>query len=122
MILKRIGNAVRAQDWTAFAIEFAIVVLGIFVALQAQDWNQGRRDRQLEQAYVIRLVDETKANIESLDQLEQIYEAKVQFIRALRDSPLNELIRPDPQRFMEHLDYSAYKALPAMRSGNFPRT
>jgi uncharacterized protein YggU (UPF0235/DUF167 family) len=43
------------------AIEFAIVVLGIFVDFQAEDWNQGRLDRQLGKVYIARLIDETKA-------------------------------------------------------------
>jgi hypothetical protein len=119
VILKRIGDALRARDWTAFAIEFAIVVVGVFVAIQAQNWNQERKDRQLEQAYISRLVDETKASIEIVDQLERIYEAKNRFILALRESSLEEVVGLDPGRFMEHLDYSSYKAISEMRSETF---
>lgn len=119
MILKRIGNALRARDWTAFAIEFAIVVVGVFVAIQAQNWNQERKDRQLEQAYINRLVDETRASIEIIDQLERIYEAKNRFILALGDSSLEEFVGLEPGRFMEHLDYSSYKAISDMRSETY---
>ena len=119
MILKRVSTAIRARDWAAVAIEFSIVVLGIVVALQAEDWNQGRRDRQLEQVYISRLIDETKANLEILQQHEQIYEEKVQFIFNLTDLPLDEAFQRDPQAFMYQADYSTYVALPNMRSETY---
>ena len=119
MILRRIGAAIRSRDWTAVAIEFAIVVLGIFVALQAENWNQGRRDRQLEQVYISRLIDETRANLEILNQLEQILEEKVHFILALPDLSLDDAFRRDPQAFMYQLDFSSYVAIPDMRSETY---
>ena len=33
---------VRAQSWTAVAIDFMIVVLGVFVGLQVNLWNEAR--------------------------------------------------------------------------------
>jgi len=36
MILRRIVENVRARDWFTVTIEFLIVVVGIFVGLQAQ--------------------------------------------------------------------------------------
>ena len=119
MILNRIGTAVRARDWAAVMIEFSIVVLGIFAALQAEDWNQGRRDRQLEQDYISRLVDETKANIDILTEHEQIFEEKVQFIIALPDLPLDDAFQRDPQGFMYQLDYSSYVQIPNLRSETY---
>ncbi len=114
MLMKRIATAIRACDW--IAIEFVIVVLGIFVALQVGDWNQGRMDRQLEQVYITRLIDETRANRDILDQHERIFEDKVDFIFALPDLSLDEAIRPDPQAFMQRLENSSYMSIPDMRS------
>jgi hypothetical protein len=119
VILNRIGTAVRARDWAAAMIEFLIVVLGIFVALQAESWNQERRDRQLEQDYISRLVDETKANIDILTEHEQIFEEKVQFIFALPDLPLDDAFQRDPQGFMYQLDYSSYVQIPNLRSETY---
>lgn len=42
MILRRISEHVKAQNWTAVALDFVIVVVGIFVGLQVQEWS-GRR-------------------------------------------------------------------------------
>jgi len=119
VIVKRIGAALRARDWTAVGIEFAIVVLGIFVALQAEDWNQGRRDLRLEEVYISRLIDETKANIEILSEHEQIFADKVQFILDLPDLPLEQEFHRDPRVFMHQLDFSTYMATPDLRSETY---
>lgn len=116
MILKRIAIAIRKRDWLSFAIEFAIVVLGVFVALQAGDWNQARKDRQLEQVYISRLIDEAKANIDMLIKHEQILEEKVHFIMALPDLSLMDAFRQDPQEFMYQVDFSTYVAIPNLRA------
>ncbi|MGD9965852.1 MAG: hypothetical protein AB7T59_04985 [Hyphomonadaceae bacterium] len=34
---------VRKQEWTAIAIDFAIVVIGVFVGIQVANWNEARR-------------------------------------------------------------------------------
>jgi hypothetical protein len=119
VFLRRIGAAIRARDWVAVAIEFMIVVLGIFVALQAEDWNQGRRDRQLEQEYISRLIDETVANLAILAQHEQIYEDKVHFIIALPDLTLVESLQRDAHAFLSQLDNSSYVQIPDLRSETY---
>jgi hypothetical protein len=40
MILRRTMEHLRRQDWVAVAIEFVIVVLGVFVATQVSNWNE----------------------------------------------------------------------------------
>ena len=42
MIGRRVIGYLKNQQWTAFAIEFVIVVLGIFIGLRVSNWNQER--------------------------------------------------------------------------------
>ena len=119
MILKRISTAISERDWTAVAIEFAVVVLGIFVALQAEGWYQEREDRRLEQDYISRITEKTRANLEMLRQYEQIYNDKVQFIMALPEMNLGQAVEDNPVEFMQRLDNSSYIAIPDMRSESF---
>lgn len=51
MILRRLGAAIRSQDWFTVAIEFVIVVAGVLFALQVDNWNEARTDRERAQAY-----------------------------------------------------------------------
>ena len=67
MILRRITEHIESQNWFAVAIEFVIVVVGVFVGLQAQDWSTARAEQKAEQAAIERLVIEYEANLELLD-------------------------------------------------------
>jgi hypothetical protein len=42
MLLRNMNNHIKSQNWTAVAIDFAIVVLGVFVAIQMSNWNDAR--------------------------------------------------------------------------------
>jgi hypothetical protein len=46
MILRRITANFRRQDWTAVAVELVIVVLGVFIGLQAQEWATAHAEQQ----------------------------------------------------------------------------
>jgi len=58
MLLRRVTEHVREQNWTAIGIDFLIVVVGVFVGIQVANWNEARRDRQSEQEYLDRLRQE----------------------------------------------------------------
>jgi hypothetical protein len=58
MILRRLTNAFRKQDWLIVAVEILIVVIGVFVGLQAHNWNDARRNRETEALYLTRLQQE----------------------------------------------------------------
>jgi hypothetical protein len=58
MILRRLAHSIRRQDWFAVAIEFVIVVAGIFVGLQVTDWNERRQLRERELNYLQRMTED----------------------------------------------------------------
>jgi hypothetical protein len=61
MIFKRAVAKLRAQDWMAIVIEFAIVVAGVFVGTQVSNWNQAR----LEKRATNRMLDQLRPEIEN---------------------------------------------------------
>lgn len=63
MILHRLATALRKQDWFTVLIETLIVVFGVFIGLQVNNWNAARYDRMLEQQYLERLFDDANATI-----------------------------------------------------------
>lgn len=64
MILARISQHLRRQDWTAIAIEFVILVVGVFIGLQVNEWNETRRDRAREYEYLVRIHADLHATLE----------------------------------------------------------
>jgi hypothetical protein len=55
MILRRLTQHVRTQNWFAVTLDFLIVVLGIFVGLQVSSWNENRQDQVRAQEYLERI-------------------------------------------------------------------
>ncbi|MFT5609735.1 MAG: hypothetical protein ACI9LU_000227 [Polaribacter sp.] len=55
MILRRVIKHFRHQEWTAIAIDFVIVVVGVFVGIQVSNWNQAQSDRSLGEKLTERL-------------------------------------------------------------------
>lgn len=42
MILRRLVENLNQQNWTAIAIEFVLLVLGVFLGIQVSNWNAER--------------------------------------------------------------------------------
>ena len=55
MLLRSITKHVRDQNWFAVALDFFIVVAGILIAFQINNWNEARQERSLEAQYLERL-------------------------------------------------------------------
>lgn len=50
MLLRRVLHHFRRQDWIAIGLDFVVVVVGIFVGLQVDAWNEDRKDRVRERS------------------------------------------------------------------------
>lgn len=54
-MLRRMTSALRRQDWTTIAVEFVLLVAGVFLGIQAANWNETRREHALEAEFIERL-------------------------------------------------------------------
>jgi len=67
MIIRKLVEAIRNQNWFTVILEILIVVIGLFIGLQLDDWNQRRIDRADESAYLQELLEDFEANRMALD-------------------------------------------------------
>ena len=58
MIIRRLGQAIVHQDWFVVLVELLVLVAGVYIGLQADDWNQGRIDRADEQLFLVADADQ----------------------------------------------------------------
>ncbi|GJL91355.1 hypothetical protein [Hyphococcus sp.] len=58
MILRRVIAHFKKQEWTAIALDFVIVVVGVFVGLQVNNWNAKQADAQRGKVFVQRLIED----------------------------------------------------------------
>ena len=63
MILRRLSVNLRTQNWTAIAIEFLIVVVGVFIGTQVANWNQARLEQQATKRMLVQLIPELRAEL-----------------------------------------------------------
>lgn len=72
MIARRAIANLRRHDWTAVAIELVVVVLGVFIGLQASDWSQARADRSHEAVYLASLAKDIRSDIADIDEINRV--------------------------------------------------
>ena len=63
MILRRIIQHLRKQEWTAIAIDFVIVVLGVFVGLQVSNLNEERANRGIVDRHLAEIVEDLDSHL-----------------------------------------------------------
>lgn len=71
MILRRLVEHAKTQNWFAVALDFVIVVLGVFIGIQAASWNQARQDRQEERRYYAQLLVDLRADLQTFSETER---------------------------------------------------
>ena len=60
MLLRSVIKHVKDQNWFAVFLDFLIVVVGVFIGIQANDWNAQRVEQSLEQDYLERLREDVE--------------------------------------------------------------
>jgi hypothetical protein len=55
VIFRRLAQHLKEQNWTAIAIEFVLLVLGVFLGIQVANWNEERLESARQAIYLERL-------------------------------------------------------------------
>jgi len=58
MLLRNVMRHFGNQEWTAIGLDLLIVVVGVFIGLQVQQWADGQRQARMEDFYTQRLHNE----------------------------------------------------------------
>ena len=64
MLFRRISQHLREPNWFAVALDFMIVVVGVFLGFQLESWNEARKERVDELEYLTRLYDDMSESID----------------------------------------------------------
>ncbi|MGY2732910.1 hypothetical protein [Sphingomonas sp. UYP23] len=71
------GQAVMELRWREAAVDLAIVVLGLLIGLQLNDWVDAAKRQREEHGYLLRLRDETRVNLATAVAIERSQRATV---------------------------------------------
>ena len=64
--LRRLSTRLREHDWLAVLIELLIVVVGVFLGIQAANWNDARKAAHEERRYYAQLIEDLRKDVEAL--------------------------------------------------------
>ena len=64
MILRSLTKHVKDQNWFAVGIDFAIVVIGVFIGIQVANWNELRAQEKRDEVLLERLADDFERIVE----------------------------------------------------------
>jgi len=98
VIIRRLAGALREQNWFTVVLEVMIVVVGIFIGLQVDGWNEGRKKQQNIDVQLLRIADDAAAMIAETDRLivdfdDRIARAQI-VLEVLDGAPLTEANTP----------------------------
>jgi hypothetical protein len=115
MIRRRLGERLKQQDWVAVAIEFILVVVGVFLGIQVANWNEQRKEQSLESAYLSRIAQDVRSDIAELDEIIRV--------SAVRMAILNRILpeasgRPLPDGFVSARGRVAVESVPPYDPGS----
>ncbi len=66
MILRRLTEQLKQQNWTAIAIEFVLLVAGVFLGIQVANWNEQRLGQRLAQRYLADIASDIRSDLSEL--------------------------------------------------------
>ena len=111
MLLRRFIDHVRKQEWTAIAIDFVIVVVGVFIGIQVANWNEARVDHARATSYLQRIQNDLAADLNN-------YSDRIRFWAAVSDYGRDGLSYADTGRGGGRaIDEYFYGADPAIGDG-----
>jgi hypothetical protein len=74
MLPRRIARNLKDQNWTAIVVELLVLVIGVFMGLQVDNWNDSRIERNAVKTYYDRLIQDLRTNEQSLQSHQEYYQ------------------------------------------------
>lgn len=115
MILHRVSDSLRRQDWFTVLVEIMIVVVGVFLGIQVSNWNESQAEKRLGEYYVAQLKIDLGRDLIAMERIDAYYGAVLDSV--VETERLLKSESPDPRALV----VAAYRATetafyPASRS------
>lgn len=97
MLYRRVAEHLRAQNWLAVFLDLLIVVVGIYLGLQVNDWNERRLEDQQADATLERLRTDFGEILEEAESFLAEHQANADALDVLVRAITGEREDPDPE-------------------------
>lgn len=99
MLIRRLRQNAARQNWFGVALDLVILILGVFLGMQVNNWNTARLDENKGKVYRSRLAADLDANLKDLDNRQLYYTVTKAHAQAALDA-LDEPTGTDPAQFL----------------------
>ena len=114
-----VGSAFQRLSDALFA-ELLIVIVGIFIAIQVENWREHQQELRQEQAYILRLGGDIERDVEAINFSISLAEHRLQLADLLIAAAADPtLARQRPAAFMTAVHQSSYTHTPSLNSATF---
>ena len=103
MLLRRVIEHVKAQNWTAVGLDFVVVVVGVFIGIQVSNWNDTHSLNRQRDIAIDRLHDEAV-------QIDAYLSRQLNFVDGLNDlrAELIPALQDGSWRNLENIEDKTY--------------
>ena len=120
-IRKKLASENKVGSYLRYAIgEILLVVIGILIALQVNNWNEARKNRILERNFLVRLLTDINTDIENISSSIRLNKNRMQraeFLLASMDQP--QLAEDSATYFIRSIEYAGYTNNPVVSNNTF---
>lgn len=105
MLLRRITEHIKTQNWFAVGIDFLIVVVGVYIGIQVANWNAERLETRRGEVFTARLIADLRIEHQNWNTLmNYLRDVRFNAVRAL------EILEGNVDATDEQLLVHAYRA------------
>lgn len=99
MLVRRLRREAARQNWLGVLLDLVILILGVFLGMQVNNWNAARLDENKGRVYRERLLADFDANLKDLDNRHLYYTVTREHAHAALDA-LDRPVGQDPAKFL----------------------
>lgn len=99
MLVRRIRREAARQNWLGVTLDLLILILGVFLGMQVNNWNAARLDANKGQDYRARLAADLQSNLKDLDNRQLYYSVTREHAQAALDA-LDRPVDENPAKFL----------------------
>ncbi len=106
MLIRRLTKHIEDQNWFAVILDMVVVIFGVYLGFQLNDWNENRKSIEKGESYLQRIAGELEQDIRFFDNVISMNERNFENGQFLLDTIENkELVNEDPTRFITSLAF-----------------
>lgn len=112
-MFERVRQNLTESNYGVLILELVVVIVGILIAFQIDRWAADRRDRELEQDYLVRLRQDLQLEIQSMNEALQYADSRIAAVLFLEEVIANpSLARERPDAVPVAMETATWRSWP----------